>query len=1039
MSRKENALVCFDPLLRKDPELRPVLPQILQLRIGRDAVVQFMNKAADVCQEVNDSVRTSCLLAFRICKETESFPAMEFELITALGERLVLSSRGVIGSCRTTQTAVPAEQNEIADAPGFQEIEFSGLREVEFRGFAELLYSSHQCRLNDNCVQDFLGAPPEVSHRWEVDKLFQYYLDNGNDKWLAPVQDLAKVERSHRHLNGHRRVILDFMADAGRLGFCPTQFLRRVLMPQLRENGDLHAFEAAIQAFFSAVQYVQQILAQTGGDGSASNLFTLKYFVRNLACQKSKLYRKGFYDRRGSMEEVFQALARSWGRAFAVRDELRSVKSHIVRTYLDSFLRTLIRIEMPYEIVVGIERAMDHLDKMSSLAATTLGGEVSSLFPWSLQHVFEQMERTIGPGAQLLGLLQKHMEVMEQLMETNRFGFVYRGYLEMLSRGGFEEPQDIDFYFEVYQTVGYHRLESIERMNFLGRFIKEARDPDARRDLVSFLTDSPLMEGGLYLKWKYASPEKRTRMLDEVKGYLEYYLYRPSGRQFRFSFDLDRVALERAAVLNLVRCSFMSKSAILTALTLQETNLPRLTRPFMESQRFEVRERPALTEADAAFKHRDIRFLSKKTRVVSGLFALHAGGSRPDFRLPLIRAAVEHLKKLLARVKELTQRIEEPEKRERAVKGVISQASGVKAFLRFLRACRKFPMKDARVTGLVVEAGLIALSYDKAFHKKFADKIARLVLSHQWRVEDVLELSLPPYVHLENLPDHVTAYRYEVLEGLDAVYTTLSQQYFVDTFVAASCHMTDGHAEAMGELMRAVGIPHLSQAPATVQAGFFHRIFTKYQGTHLLAVEKEHYRKACGASPGQTRQIALVPARREMDKFFGAVGENCTCGAPQEIRREAFIPVRIVDADRDRLEGYVHLLVTSYGGERVLLVPGIEPKVSLIDHLDAPQFYEKTKDAIIAWAEKGGFTRVLIPTNPFAHSNRKALAALMLHDLDGRPVVDLGRISFPEDGYEVGTAVEIWHAAEEAGQRSGFLFERESESRRLQLLEPHLD
>ena len=127
-----------------------------------------------------------------------------------------------------------------------------------------------------------------------------------------------------------------------------------------------------------------------------------------------------------------------------------------------------------------------------------------------------------------------------------------------------------------------------------------------------------------------------------------------------------------------------------------------------------------------------------------------------------------------------------------------------------------------------------------------------------------------------------------------------------------------------------------------------------------------------------------------------------------------FRSVRIVDADNDRIEGYVHLMqIRARGIGPVFLLAGIEPKMSYIDYIDARAFYAGVKAAVIEWARRAGVAKVLFSTNMMAHSNRPLLADVIAADLRNRPKIHIGVVAFPKDGYRVSPGHELWSIEEE--------------------------
>ena len=83
----------------------------------------------------------------------------------------------------------------------------------------------------------------------------------------------------------------------------------------------------------------------------------------------------------------------------------------------------------------------------------------------------------------------------------------------------------------------------------------------------------------------------------------------------------------------------------------------------------------------------------------------------------------------------------------------------------------------------------------------------------------------------------------------------------------------------------------------------------------------------------------------ELDYFYGYMGENCTSNHPEELLNPAFTPLRILV--NGKIVGSIHTLTLTINGKKVLVLPGIEPKESLLAEVEAKEFTDVVISKII--------------------------------------------------------------------------------------------
>jgi hypothetical protein len=142
-------------------------------------------------------------------------------------------------------------------------------------------------------------------------------------------------------------------------------------------------------------------------------------------------------------------------------------------------------------------------------------------------------------------------------------------------------------------------------------------------------------------------------------------------------------------------------------------------------------------------------------------------------------------------------------------------------------------------------------------------------------------------------------------------------------------------------------------------------------------------------------ELEFLPAKTELDYFFGYFGENCTSGHPEELLNPAFTPIRII-AD-DKIAGCIHTLTLDIGGKKSLVICGMEPQKPLADRLNADDFVKGVLEKLTAIAAQNGYGQVLISTTNATLSNRDNISEAMRRLIRDRDrVTQSVQKNFPE-------------------------------------------
>jgi hypothetical protein len=147
--------------------------------------------------------------------------------------------------------------------------------------------------------------------------------------------------------------------------------------------------------------------------------------------------------------------------------------------------------------------------------------------------------------------------------------------------------------------------------------------------------------------------------------------------------------------------------------------------------------------------------------------------------------------------------------------------------------------------------------------------------------------------------------------------------------------------------------------------------------------------------------LDFIPAKTEIDSFYGYFGETCLSAYPQEVLNPAFTPIRIVHDER--IVGVVHTLSIEIDEKKMLILPGIEPKQSIVRKIDPKEFIRKLLHNIIEEiALPNGYDMVCLTVVDDSLSNRADVLAELRKIVDKcKRIVEQDEYrSFPKDYHE---------------------------------------
>jgi hypothetical protein len=157
--------------------------------------------------------------------------------------------------------------------------------------------------------------------------------------------------------------------------------------------------------------------------------------------------------------------------------------------------------------------------------------------------------------------------------------------------------------------------------------------------------------------------------------------------------------------------------------------------------------------------------------------------------------------------------------------------------------------------------------------------------------------------------------------------------------------------------------------------------------------------------------IELIPAKTEIDCFYGYMGENCTSKYPEELLNPAFTPMRIVV--NGKIVGSIHTLTLMIKGKKILVLPGIEPKESLLAEVDAEEFTHALIEKVIEEiCRPNGYTQLCLSTKEASQSNRPPVVKAVQKIIEGKDrIKQTIQSTFPQKSvYSIEELAVVWEA-----------------------------
>lgn len=1024
---------------RRVRELHAKLNDYLRAKTAR-----VMNMFLSVAGEFNDDVRTACIFLVNMVLESNRLPSgMQFEIRGKDGTVHVLDSTGEVQEDNKPELTYQLEEREDDELSAVRvAFDLCGL-DTKFTSFKDLMVLKQRSSISHGCFNDLVNVNPHLEYLWKMRDILAFYLKHGRRGWISPVDALIMVNHDLRRIfrtvkedsagpSGVRETIRDSMANAGRLGFCPGKFLREVVRPLLRRHRgrrfDVERFERDIGSMFDMFTYTATALdrAEMGED---ARRVTVHYFFKSLARSNLKIHNNNFYDASLCTRTRFLTeIAGLWTSIVSTR-----LGREVAMSYGRYYIQQLVKVEIPKMVMSGLARLRNHVEFLSrQINRNDACYTVESFNLAKQRRIFEKIYEYWPREADFLKLLIKHLDITEQFGENqSSFWLCYRRYFNLMLYCSVKTYDDMSFIERMFDLRPRHPCEEGEIESFAMQYLRYARTAVSRQEFIEFLEECPVLSRELFKCWRKLRQPGRRKLTEWVGNVLKKYLYNQPdmyattsglpGAVSGFLADQNsRSDLETSVVAKLVRSSHLSRAQVKKRLADKKYGTPPpVPAPYVKSKVLEVTYRGR--NEDRAFDdvpNRDITALKKQATSLSK--AIGAAGLEPSghFLTQYLYPIFKRLKQLEGLKKEVAEEIETLEGDSDGVSDKKQKKLGKKLTgleTQMVRPARLLAVYNKISQGRLTqqekhdlyELAAVIYSYDKSGQDQFSSIVTADIFA---RLSDEMRVR-PPYIYLENLTGRERSYDLKSLLAMLALYGEPSRTYFFRVLKRYRELSRADLKESFEALLVELGLKHLVDESLEGLANFFHETYQKYQKAAVINREIESLSEEMKRRSGQSkRRYTLVCARKLLDQFYGHIGENCTSQYPGEIYNPDFIPCRIVDDESKTIKGYIHLLKVRFNDQELLVVPGIEPKVSLLTEVDVKDFYNQVRNALIEYAEADKVDALLYSYCGSATSNRPQISSLMRQDMDIHGCFSIKlKERFPGgSGYQLGQCVAIW-------------------------------
>ncbi len=118
-------------------------------------------------------------------------------------------------------------------------------------------------------------------------------------------------------------------------------------------------------------------------------------------------------------------------------------------------------------------------------------------------------------------------------------------------------------------------------------------------------------------------------------------------------------------------------------------------------------------------------------------------------------------------------------------------------------------------------------------------------------------------------------------------------------------------------------------------------------------------------------KATLVPAKQKIDRNYSSISHDCLGENEGAIYEEDFLLYRILLENSQRIDGYIYVAERTVKGEKIWILPGIQPSPSV--DIDYDAFLEGALNVLEDEARKRNVKRIFLPGDASYQSNREGM------------------------------------------------------------------
>lgn len=839
------------------------------------------------------------------------------------------------------------------------------MKPVDFTSFINGYFRGN---INISVFKELCTVPEPLKIVWNIPLMRTIYLRFSLPKWESPLTAMTEVQSilvNKAYPRIYVRLIENCLVNGARMGFSPSEVLKKTVLKHLRNNGNkAEDFRDAMNLYWSMTRRLNALFGKQN-DGTTFNQYSLRKLIIPLMSPESRFTTELSL---GETDRLFRDIAIRWKEVIT---EPYKYTKDLFDNYGDLYITSVCRIEKPEIIRKEIIRLLNHMEFISSRISNEKQ-YTRFLKPLHVQGVEEIRKQAFSGNVQatMRLIMQKHFELIEEYTIMN-YPIDYRQYMTFFSGGFIKTPEDIDYFQSAVREI--RKLNSTETDEILKVMMLYASDVKETQEIIDYISSCKIFDKEIFQKWKELKEEKQDEAIYKLNRTYDRYIQDPTMEiEIKELPKIERI-IENAIIKQVVKSVRLRRPDIEEMLYNETTAMePDVATELVKP--IEI----VLTERSYRSKGADNRdFLIARQRYVGRAYSQRNDELyRDKIASSLIKAGVYHY-------------------------GSNYGDNSVHIRNNF----QLFTGEINNLTGRSGEVGRECAAWILLQEKILAEKTASL--HEELAVSGIIsrtkleELAYPPFSDIMEKPER-DDFTFNNLINLKEIYG-----HYLNDYVINFCTVETELLPPVARTLFQKSFPG-TQTMLECAGRIIHDLRTFL---NLIQFDMEQEKMVSGQKKGEVRKIQIVAGKRKIDQFFHLIGQSGYQKLFTEIKRKDFLPFRLIDTADMSIKGYITVLQAyrSNSRDRVFIITGLYVQDRWLSRFNPVFFYRETRQALVNFAKRMDAEMLCVTLNEVNHSGSGILRLLIKADMDEKPVIKTSAIqSFPEKSFSFSEVVVLW-------------------------------